>query len=376
VTDTYSLVGEHVLLNSGRDFEPGWVIVAGDRIQATGPGAFPGRADRIVQGYLCPGFVDVHCHGGGGADFGGGPAAAATVLATHRARGTTTMVASLVTAAWDDLMAQADALQPLVAAGELAGVHLEGPWLAPTKRGAHTASLLAHPEAGTVADVVAREPFVRMVTVAPELPGALEAIAALADAGVVVAVGHTAADLAQTQAAIAAGARGATHLFNAMPPLLHRAPGPVLALLNDPRVHCELVVDTHHVDVTLAAAVLRLLGARGVLVTDAMAAAGLGDGAYELGGLPVEVAAGVARLADDPNHAIAGSTITLADAVANCVAAGVPLAQAVAAATRRPADYLGLDDVGQLWEGFFADLVELDEAGRVLSVTRRGEPVV
>jgi N-acetylglucosamine-6-phosphate deacetylase len=317
--------------------------------------------------------VDVHSHGGGGAAFAQGADAAATVLATHLSHGTTTMVASLVTAGWEDLMAQVAELRPLVERGDLAGVHLEGPWLAPAKKGAHTLSLLAPPTAATVADVVANEDVVRLVTIAPELPFALEAIAALADAGIVAAIGHTACDLETTRRAVAAGARGATHLFNAMPPLLHRAPGPVLALLDDPRVFCELVADTHHVDITLVVAILRLLGPRGVLVTDAMAAADLGDGHYTLGGLPVEVAGGVARLADDPAHNIAGSTITLSDAVANCVAAGLPLADTVRAATRTPAEYLGLPDVGRMATGFWADLVELDESGRVLSVMRHGD---
>jgi N-acetylglucosamine-6-phosphate deacetylase len=375
VSQSISLVGEAVLLDGAKDFAPGWVVVESGRIKATGQGAFPGRADRIVTGRLAPGFVDVHAHGGGGAVFAQGADAAATVLATHLIHGTTTMVASLVTAGWEDLMAQVAALRPLVERGDLAGVHLEGPWLAPSKKGAHRLSLLAPPTAAAVADVVANEDVVRQVTIAPELPFALEAIAALADAGIVAAVGHTAADLPTTRRAVAAGARGATHLFNARPPLLHRAPGPVLALLDDPRVFCELVADTHHVDITLVVAILRLLGPRGVLVTDAMAAADLGDGQYTLGGLPVQVAGGVARLSDDPAHNIAGSTITLSDAVANCVAAGLPLADAVRAATRYPAEHLGLPDVGRLATGFWADLVELDASGRVLSVMRHGDVV-
>jgi N-acetylglucosamine-6-phosphate deacetylase len=365
------VAGEALLLGDEVGFAPGWLVLRDGRIAEVGRGAFPGTPDWIADHYLAPGLVDTHCHGGGGATYTAADSAEAlTVRRTHRARGTTTQIASLVTASLPDLLDQIVALRPLVEAGELAGVHLEGPWLAPSRRGAHDPTLLAAPDPAAVAAITAQADVVRMVTIAPELPGALDAISRLAAAGIVAAIGHTEADYATTQAAIAAGARGATHLFNAMPPLLHRAPGPILALLEDDRVGCELIVDTHHVDRALACAVLQLLGRRAVLVTDAMAATGLGDGAYELGGLPVSVVDGVARLANEST--IAGSTIALADAVAHCVAGGVPLATALAAATRQAADYLSLGDAGRLRPGALADLIEVTAAGTVVRTWHHG----
>jgi N-acetylglucosamine-6-phosphate deacetylase len=368
---TTLLAGPAVLLGDDEGLAPGWVELRGPRITATGRGAAPRPPDWTTDRVLAPGFVDTHCHGGGGGAYTlADRDAAELAIAAHRRRGTTTQVASLVSARLPDLERQLAALRPLVAAGELAGVHLEGPWLAPNRKGAHNLDCLSEPTPAAVDAVVAQADIVRMVTIAPELPGALTAISRLAAAGVVAAVGHTEADYDLARQAIAAGARGATHLFNAMPPLTHRAPGPVFALLDDPRVRCEVIFDTHHVHPALARAVLSRLGPRGVLVTDAMAAAGLGDGSYELGDRAVTVRAGVARLTGQST--IAGSTITLADAVRRAVAHGLPLPQALAAATRQPADYLGLYDVGRLRPGAYADLVEVDADGAVWSAWRRG----
>ncbi|MDR1450211.1 MAG: amidohydrolase family protein [Propionibacteriaceae bacterium] len=369
--EPFLAASQAVLLGDESVCRPGWVEWRGPRITASGHGPAPRQPDWTADHCLAPGFVDTHCHGGGGASYtAADPAQAAVALGAHRRRGTTTQIASLVSASLPDLMDQIAALRPLVAAGELAGLHLEGPWLAPSRKGAHDPALLACPTPEAVTAVLSQADVVRMVTVAPELPGALTAISRLAAQGVVAAVGHTEADWAVANQAVAAGARGATHLFNAMPPLLHRAPGPVLALLASPSVSCEIIFDTHHIQPALASAVLRLLGPRGVLVTDAMAAAGLGDGSYSLGGLPVVVEAGVARLAGQTT--IAGSTITLADAVFNAVAAGLPLPCALAAASRNGADYLSLPDVGRLRPGAWADLVEVTADGTVTRAVRRG----
>jgi N-acetylglucosamine-6-phosphate deacetylase len=354
-------------------FRAGWVELAQGRIKAVGFGPSPRPADQTVDGLVAPGLVDVHCHGGGGASFTDpDPDQLATAIAVHRRAGTTTLVASLVSASLEQIEAQLDRLRPLVEAGELAGVHLEGPWLAPGKRGAHDPELLSWPTPAAVDRVLAQSDIVRMVTIAPELPGALAAVERLSEAGLVAAIGHTEADLATATAAIAAGARGATHLFNAMPPLSHRAPGPVLALWRDRRVFCELIADGHHLDLDLVGFVLAQIPDRAVLITDAMAAAGMGDGHYQLGGLPVEVAEGVARLAGQST--IAGSTIRLSQAVANLVAAGQPLVPTLAAASAGPADYLGLPGVGRLVPGAWADLVEVDPSGRVKPLLRRGRP--
>jgi len=346
----------------------GWVEVDGARVAAVGVGAPPRPPDRSYD-VVSPGFVDLHCHGGGGVHFADGATAARTVLATHLARGTTTMLASLATASLDDLTAQVRALAPLVDADELAGVHLEGPWLAESHKGAHEASLLRDPVLADVQRLVHAGP-VRLVTIAPERPGALGAISWLASQGVVVAVGHTGADTATTWAAIRAGATGATHLFNAMPELLHRAPGPVLPLWWDPGVWVELICDGVHVAPDLVAHVMATKPVRCVLITDAMAATGVDDGEYRLGNLDVEVRDGVARLAGQTT--LAGSTLTLDHAVRVAVDAGVPLELALRAATCHPADYLGLPDVGRLTPGAFADLVALDDSLEVVDVMRRG----
>ncbi len=364
--------GQRVLLGDEPALVPGWVEVAGDRIVAAGPGQPPRPADEVAPGVLAPGYVDVHCHGGGGASFITEDREQARVaIAAHRQRGTTAMVASLVTGALPDLHRQVAVLADLVEAGELVGIHLEGPWLAEEYKGAHPSALLADPAAPDVAALLdTGRGTVRMATIAPERAGALEAIRLMAGRGCVAAVGHCNADYDTTRAAVDAGARGATHLFNAMPGLGHRAPGPVLALWQDPRVMLELVLDGVHVRPELVAWVMATAPGRVALITDAMAAAGGEDGDYLLGELAVEVRGGVARVAGQDT--IAGSTLTLDRAVRNAVAAGVGLVPALRAATTVPADYLGLAEVGRIAPGRRADLVVLDDALQVTRVLWRG----
>lgn len=353
-------------------FEPGTVRIAGERVMAVDADLEPDSGETAVDlgdVTLTAGFVDVHCHGGGGAAISDDPAA---VLACHRAQGTTTTVASLVTQDLATLTEQLARLVPLVAAGDLAGIHLEGPWLAGRYKGAHPDAHLRDPDPAEVAELVAAGAgAVRMVTLAPERPGGLAAVALLAARGVVAALGHTEATFAEAQAAIAAGATGATHLFNAMPGLHHRAPGPLLALLADERVFLELIADGAHVDLDLVAWVMSRFPERVVLVTDAMAAAGCGDGSYRLGELAVDVRDGVARVAG--TDTIAGSTLTLAAAVRTVIRVGVPWEIALRAATVNGARYLGLSGVGSLDPGSWADLVVLDSEWRVARVMRRGQ---
>ncbi len=350
----------------------GFLQTAGDRIVAVGSGTPPGPADEHLSGIVVPGYVDVHCHGGGGASFvTDDPDVARQVLAAHRRLGVTTMVASLVTSAMPDLKRQLDCLAGLVESGELAGIHLEGPWLALKYKGAHPPALLTDPVPAEVAELLdAGRGAVRMVTLAPERTGALESIALMTGRGVVAAIGHTDADYDACRAAIDAGVTGATHLFNAMAPLRHREPGPVLALWEDRRVYLELILDGVHLRPELVAFVMGTAPDRVVLVTDAMAAAASDDGDYVLGELPVEVRDSVARIAG--TDTIAGSTLTLDAAVRHAVAAGVPLAQAVRSATALPSDYLGLADVGRLAPGLRADLAVLDESLFVTRVLHRG----
>ncbi|CAL8979013.1 N-acetylgalactosamine-6-phosphate deacetylase [Propionicimonas sp. T2.31MG-18] len=339
----------------------GWVETAGERIVATGSGAPARPADEHVSGILIPGYVDVHSHGGGGASFvTEDPDVARQALAAHRRLGVTTMVASLVTGTMADLKRQVGCLAGLVESGELAGIHLEGPWLALKYKGAHPPALLADPDPDAVAELLdAGRGAVRMVTIAPERAGALDSIRLMVSRGVVAAIGHTDADYDTARAAIDAGATGATHLFNAMAPLRHREPGPVLALWEDPGVYLELILDRVHVRPELVAFVASTEPDRVVFVTDAMAAAGSSDGDYVLGELPVEVRGGVARIAG--TDTIAGSTLTLDRAVRNAVASGIGFARAVHAATALPADYLSLPDVGRIAVGKRADLVALDQ---------------
>ncbi|MGQ7295649.1 N-acetylglucosamine-6-phosphate deacetylase [Quadrisphaera sp. KR29] len=367
-------------VHTGRRVLPdGWVHLAGGRVTAVGAAPSPAPpADREERGHrVVPGFTDLHCHGGGGAAFGaaggdpaGEVAAARTVAAAHRAHGTTTLVASLVTRPVPELAAVAAALEPLVRAGELAGVHLEGPWLSPARAGAHAPALLRVPEPGDVEALLATGAVV-VVTLAPELPGGLAAVRQLVRAGVLAAVGHTDADAVTATAAVDAGARLATHLFNAMPPVHHREPGPVLALLDDERVVVELVADGVHLHPLVLAHAARAAGrGRWVLVTDAMAAAGCGDGRYDLGGLVVRVVGDVARLVGDDGSpgAIAGSTLTLDAAVRQAVAAGLPFEDVLAAVTSTPAALLGRDDRGHLEPGATGGAVVLDADLRVVSV--------
>lgn len=351
----------------------GWIRVEGERI--TEVDTTPVTAD-VTGAVLVPGFVDLHCHGGAGADFAEArPDRVATAVAAHRARGTTTMLASLVSAPVQTLCDQLRALAEPVAEGLLAGVHLEGPFLAETRRGAHDPTVLRDPSPEAVRALLdAGGSALRMLTLAPERPGALAAIEEASLRGVLVAVGHTDATEAQTRAAITAGARVGTHLFNGMRPLHHREPGPVGALLDDHRLTVELICDGAHLAPTTVRLAARLAGpGRTVLVTDAMSAAGLGDGDYQLGGLAVTVRDGQPRLADG---ALAGSVLTMDRAFANAVDAGLSLTDAVAASATTPARLLGLDDqVGALRAGLRADAVLLDEQLVPRRVLRRGQCV-
>jgi len=368
------LISARQVITPAQVHAPGWVHVVDRKVAAVGAGTPPRPADLdLPAATIVPGFVDVHVHGGGGASFDGGDQSAAqSVLQAHLSRGTTTMMASLVSAEPTVLTRSVKELAALAEDGLLAGVHLEGPWLSPRHAGAHDPALLALPNAETIDRLVeVGDGHLRMVTLAPELPGGLDAVRRLAANGVVVAVGHTDATYDEARAAIDAGASVGTHLFNAMRGLHHREPGPVVALIERPDTYVELIADGVH----LHPAVLRMAAQskpeRTVLVTDAMAAAAAGDGDYRLGDLAVSVRNGVARLAD--SGAIAGSTLTIGAAVRYAVGvAGLSLTDTIRAATLTPAVMLGLDRVGALEPGFHADLVVLDADLDVVRVMRRG----
>jgi N-acetylglucosamine-6-phosphate deacetylase len=363
------------VVTPARILAPGWLLLDGDRIVEVGEGPPPRAADvDLGPATVAPGFVDLHVHGGGGASFDSGTAAAADVAAAaHLAHGTTSMAASLVTDTPARMAEAVRELALLVDDDRLAGVHLEGPWLSPRRSGAHQPGALAHPTPQAIDDLlVAGGGAVRMVTLAPELPGGIDAVGRLADAGVLVALGHTDATYDQARAAIDAGARLGTHLFNAMRPLHHRDPGPVGALLDAP-VDVELIADGVHLHPAVLRTAFAAKPGRSILVTDAMAAAGGPDGDYRLGPMAIEVRDGVARLADGSGTgAIAGSTLTMDAAVRFAVGAGLPLLDVVRAASTTPAAAWGLSEVGAIEAGRRADLVVLDDRLEVVRVMRAG----
>ncbi|MGQ4359840.1 N-acetylglucosamine-6-phosphate deacetylase [Streptomyces sp. SAS_272] len=377
------LTGAKVVLPTGTVAD-GRITVTGTKITAEAPhGAPQGAADLIdvidVSGHwLVPGFVDLHNHGGGGASFSGSAEDVLKAVRTHRAHGTTTLVASTVTDDMDVLVRQAGLLSELAEQGDLAGIHFEGPFISPCRKGAHSEALLRDPDPAEVRKLVdAARGHARMVTLATELPGGLDSVRLLAEHGVIAAVGHTDATYEQTVQAIEAGATVATHLFNAMPPLGHRAPGPIAALLEDERVTVELINDGTHLHPAALELAFRHAGpGRVAFITDAMDAAGIGDGRYLLGPLEVEVSEGVARLVE--GGSIAGSTLTQDRAFQRAVTVDrLPVEDVVAALSANPARLLGLGDrVGSLEPGKDADLVLLDDAFEVRGVMRKGAWVV
>ncbi|QLH22559.1 N-acetylglucosamine-6-phosphate deacetylase [Streptomyces sp. Rer75] len=378
------LTGARVVLPSGISTDA-TLTVEGTRIAGTAAGDSAGAGDTVrdLSGcWIVPGFVDLHLHGGGGASFSTGTAEEAlTVIRTHRAHGTTTTLASTVTGDLDDLARQAAVLSELAEDGELAGIHFEGPFISPHRCGAHQPSLLRDPDPADVRKLIdAARGTARMMTLAPELPGGLESVRLLADSGVLAAVGHTDSTYEATRDAVEAGATVATHLFNAMPSLLHREPGPVAALLEDERITIELINDGTHLHPAVLQLAFRRAGAdRVAFITDAMGAAGMSDGRYPLGPMEVEVKDGVARISDGPTAgSIAGSTLTLDHAFRRAVTVdGLGVDQAVRALSATPARVLGLDDrVGSLEAGKDADLVVLDADFRLRGVMRRGDWVV
>lgn len=377
------LLTADTVLTGRETLRPGWIDIADGVIRGVGSGAAP-AAPALGLGAVTvvPGLVDTHVHGGGGADFSAAdPAQTADAVALHRRHGTTTMVASLVTAGPAELLRQVRALASDVRAGVLDGIHLEGPWLSPHRSGAHQTALMRDPSPAEIDALLdAGDGAIRMVTIAPELPGALAAIGQFTAAGVVVAIGHTEATYAQARAAIDAGATVGTHLFNAMRPIDRREPGPVVALLEDPRVTVELITDGVHVDFAIYRMVTKTAGADRVsLITDAMSATGVSDGCYHLGPLAVDVTAGVARVAG--TDTIAGSTATMDQVLRNAVTgSGLSLDDAlpivVAQSSCNPARALGLPTAAGLAVGAPADLVVLDAALTVAAVLRKGNWVI
>jgi N-acetylglucosamine-6-phosphate deacetylase len=354
------ILGIDRLLDGAGHDGPGWLRIADGAITERGSGARDSAVDARL-GTVLPGFVDAHVHGAVGIDFGAVGADPLPAVEHHARAGSTTLVASIATSELPVTIERLRELAPLVRSGLLAGVHLEGPFLCHERRGAHDPALLRDPDPASVdALIEAADGTLSMITIAPELPGALAAIEVLVAAGVVVALGHTAASADEMRRGMDAGATVVTHVFNGMPPMHHRAPGPVGVALSDDRLTVEVIGDGHHLEDEAVDVVRRSAAGRMTLVSDAMAATGLGDGVYDMGGTTVVVTDGVANLAD--NSSLAGSTTTVGGSVTRLVARGADAAEIASITSIRPARALGLGG-RTLTVGARADLVELDGGG-------------
>jgi N-acetylglucosamine-6-phosphate deacetylase len=372
------------LLAGGRVVTPegvltdAWVHVAGGTIMSveTRRPSIDAPVVDLAGAWLLPGYVDLHMHGGGGHNVAQSLQAMEAAVAFHRARGTTSTLVSLMTEPLAGMSEQLRWVAELTrrgptAHGNVIGSHLEGPFLAPERSGAQNPAHMIPPDRAILNRLLAAaEGTLRMITLAPELDGAMALIGPLRDAGVVVAIGHSDATYEQAVAAIRAGANHVTHLFNAMPPLHHREPGLVAAAL-EAGIPCELINDGLHVHPAVVRLVARLPGCP-VLITDAIDATGAGDGSYVLAGQEVRVNGGEARLVS--NHSLAGSTLTMDAALRRAVTdSGLAVELASVAASRNPARVLGLEtSIGSIAAGFDADMVVLDDELRVTAVMAKG----
>lgn len=391
----YLLAG--TVLTDGSIHDDAVVAVADGRIAYVGPRAgldeasLPGLEELELPpgSMILPGLVDLHCHGAVGGDFPSGDSEAARTAVDflHRS-GTTTLLASTVTASREDLLRGLETLRLLADEGLIAGIHSEGPFLSHARCGAQDPRYLREPDLPLLAELLAAAGgHLRTMTYAPELPGADAVVRMLAEHGVTPSLGHTDADARTTAASLtgaaellAASGLGTvsrptiTHLFNGMPPLHHRSPGPVAACLRlagAGTIAVELIADGAHLDPETVRMVFELVGAENVvLVTDSMAATGLPDGDYELGPAAVSVSGAVARLS---NGTLAGGTATMLDVVRRTIGAGVEPAAAVLSATAVPAAIIGqAQEIGSLRAGLRADVVVVDRNFRRVLVLREG----
>ena len=338
---------------------------------------FP-AGDKLV----IPGFVDVHIHGAGGHDVMEGTAEAiAKIASTVARRGTTSLVATTVTAPPEETCKSLKGMARYIRssrntesrfAAEVLGIHLEGPFISPARRGVHPLDAIVPPSKELFEEfVAAADGFIKIVTLAPELPGALELVEQAVCSGIVASMGHTDATYEQAVAAIKRGVTHAAHIFNAMRPFSHRDTGVIGAVLTHPDVTAELIADGHHVDSPAVEILLRSKGLEGVvLVSDGTAATGMRNGNYRLGNFEVSVADGIVRNSEGK---LAGSTLTLDRALKHIVALGVPLIEAVRMVTLQPARRLGLGGKkGVIAVGADADIVILEHDLRLAGVMTRG----
>jgi N-acetylglucosamine-6-phosphate deacetylase len=363
--------------------EPGYVAVAAGRVAAVGPGRPPRAPDTALpRGVLLPGFVDLQVNGYFGEEFRVADADGwARVVTRLPQTGVTALLPTFVTAppgALGAALRAASALIPALPAGaaRVLGVHAEGPFISPARKGAHHEAWITHPTPAAVDELLeAGQGVLRLVTLAPEREGALAAIDRLTEAGVLVSVGHSDATARQVAAAADHGARMVTHLFNAQRPLHHREPGVVGQALADQRLTSGLIADLHHVSPQVCVMAVHAAPGRICAVTDAAACAGMPPGRYLLGGEPIELPAGDGEPPVRDDGTLAGSALRMDAAVANLVTAGVGLAEAVAAASRVPADLIGRPDLGRITPGAAADLTWLDDDLRARATWIGGELV-
>ena len=344
-----------------------WIESSDGVITSVNPGIH-GNPDATTDGVLIPGFVDIHCHGGGGHYFSAtSPESITAAINAHKKTGTSSLVASLVSESIDDLKAQIQRLIPFYNRGEIVGIHLEGPYLSHARCGAHEPSLLIDPTVGQLKELIeVGQGSIKMVTMAPELKGALDAISYLASIGVIAAIGHTEGNFQDAADATDAGASIVTHFLNAMNKE-DTAGSFANFVLNDHQLTVELIVDGHHLSFEKVKELFVSLGPRIIMVSDAMAAAGNGDGNYTIGALPVEVKDGVARLVS--NQGLAGSTLTISEAFKNLISqCGVSLQHAVHATSTLPAQSLGLNDRGSIAVGQRADLLSFNPKSHAIDV--------
>lgn len=361
-----------------RVVSPGYVRVADGVVIEAGEGRPEGAPDvHLPDGLLAPGLVDLQVNGYYGHDMVDADEAAwHTVVSRLPETGVTAFLPTFITAPVrtqaDALLRTRDLLPGLPPGTRVLGVHLEGPFLSAKRKGAHNAAHLTDPAPADIATLL-ETGLVKLVTLAPERDGALEAIRTLTAAGVLVSVGHSDATAAQVAAAADAGARKVTHIFNAQTGVHHRDPGVAVQALIDERLSPGLILDLHHVGPEVATLVLRAAAGRVVLVTDAASAAGMPPGTYDLGGEPITMPGQGPPLRADGT--IAGSGLRLDEAVGNAIALGVDPAAAVDAATRIPADLVGRPDLGRIAPGAAADLVWLGPDHRALATWINGQEV-